>query len=99
MSSYLDDPRYQEAWAAYAAEDYETEPEVLYVRRIEAATRMRDIEREYATDGQPHPACQTCTCEPRTSPPLRLPPMTASTYVCAQGRPHLIGKVCDCKPR
>lgn len=28
-----------------------------------------------------------------------LPPMTGSTYVCEQGRPHLIGHTCGCKPR
>lgn len=65
MSSYLHDPRYQEAQAAYAAEDFETDSSVLYVRRIEAATRMRDIAREYDAEGQPHPFCPTCACRPR----------------------------------
>lgn len=28
-----------------------------------------------------------------------LPPMTPSVYVCRQGRPHLIGHTCVCRPR
>lgn len=28
-----------------------------------------------------------------------LPPMTGSVWVCEQGRPHLIGEPCACKPR
>ena len=40
MRSYSDDPRYIEAQAIYAAEDFETEPGELFVRRVKAATRM-----------------------------------------------------------
>lgn len=56
MTGYRDDPRWQEAQSVYAAEDYETDPDVAYVRRIEAAFEMREITREYANPG----VCPRC---------------------------------------
>lgn len=56
MTGLRDDPRYREAQAVYAAEDFETDPDQLYHRQIEAAIEMREIAREYANPG----VCPRC---------------------------------------
>lgn len=45
--SARDDQRWQDANSAYVAE-YD-DPDEAYQKRIEAACRMRDVEREHAT--------------------------------------------------
>lgn len=49
MSGARQDPRWQEAQAAYV-DDYEhLGLEEAFIRRVRAATRMYEIEREYET--------------------------------------------------
>ncbi|MFC5744762.1 hypothetical protein [Actinomadura rugatobispora] len=47
------DQRWQDAQAAYVAEYEDVDPDVAFVERVKAATRMRVIEREYENDGRP----------------------------------------------